>query len=375
MEKLRFEFTVKAKEEDSKSNILCLTSITTPTGEVYNIPTDLQPVSTHTELIKTETFKKVKNINMKRHEKQNVWINLNDSLKKIYLDDSENVQFANLILEERCTQTKITSDISQGDLAKIVENFSKMESNRSKRNLNKLAEKFVLDKFTSKTNNVTQWMELFESECERLILKEDIEKIEILRLFLEGSCIDWYSSMLMKLTINSEWTNWKNNFCETYADKGWSPVKYAISFKYKNGPLLDYALKKEKLILEIDKSIHSSMLINLIAAGLPDFVTNKINRSDMNEPKDLFNEIRSLEHLVRNNIYDKEKNRFVALKNKKEKKVACKICEEKGKKNRYHSEDSCWFKTTPNPTKEDNKIKLINNSQLEYELQEDNSKN
>lgn len=151
-------------------------------------------------------------------------------------------------------------------------------------------------------------MELFESECERLSLRKNEEKIEVLRLFLKGSCTDWYSLMLTKLTINSEWMDWKENFCETYADKGWAPVKYAIGFRYINGSLLDYALKKEKLLLGMNTSMSPDILINLIAAGLPDFVTNRINKTTVKETKDMFNELRSLEHPVKKNASDKKKH-------------------------------------------------------------------
>jgi len=377
MEKLRFEFTLKGKKGDDKTNILCLTSISTPIGEIFDVPENLQDVNLHTELTRTDTFKKVKKVITKRHQKRNVWIILNKTLENIYVDDGGNIQFADFILEEKTEDTQATvqpSGISKEDLQMILENFSTTKITQ-KKNLNRLAEKFILEKFNNKTSNATQWMEFFESECERLNLQKDEEKIEILRLFLEGSCTDWYSSMLMKLTINSEWTIWKTNFCETHADKGWSPVKYAVSFRYMSGPLLDYALRKEKLLLEMDKSISPNMLINLIAAGLPDFVTDKINKAAMKETKDLFNEIRSLEHLVRNSAPDKKKNTSINLKEKQEKKKTCKICEKLGKKNRYHSEDLCWFKAKPHQTKEENQIKLINNSQLECELQDDNSKN
>lgn len=41
------------------------------------------------------------------------------------------------------------------------------------------------------------------------------------------------------------------------------------SFKYINGSLLDYALKKERM-LEMDKSMDKKMLIDLIVTSLPD---------------------------------------------------------------------------------------------------------
>lgn len=377
MEKLRFEIMAKAKKDDEKSTWLYITSIQTIQGDTFEIPNDFQDHDLHTELTKTEEYKKAKNAIAHRHQKRNIWVLLNKELKNVYVDKSGNIQFKDCILEERLvSQTPsegTINGISKEDLQEIISNIAKIKTDQQK-NLHKLADKFILGKFNSKTNNVSQWIKTFESECERFDLENNQEKIEVLRLFLEGSCTDWYSSMLTKLTINSDWTNWKKNFCETYEDKGWFPTKYAIGFKYINGSLLDYALKKEKLLLEMEKSIDTKILINLIVAGLPDFITDRINKTKVTETKDMFNELRSLEHLTRklkdNNI---TKTPNTPSKDMQKKiKTTCRICEGLGKKNRYHSEEMCWF----NPkNKEENKIKLVNNNELEVELQNENQKN
>lgn len=81
---------------------------------------------------------------------------------------------------------------------------------------------------------------------------------------LEGSALDWYSLMLTKYTLNSEWNIWKENFCETYADRSWAPVKNAILYKYLGGSLLDYAFKKERMLLDVNKKIDNNTLVNLM---------------------------------------------------------------------------------------------------------------
>ncbi|KAF9405430.1 hypothetical protein HW555_013826 [Spodoptera exigua] len=43
--------------------------------------------------------------------------------------------------------------------------------------------------------------------------------------------------------LDEKWCYWKNKFCETYVDKGWSPIR--------QGTLHEYALKKERLLLEL----------------------------------------------------------------------------------------------------------------------------
>ncbi|CAB0028080.1 unnamed protein product [Trichogramma brassicae] len=62
-----------------------VTSITTPDGEIFDIPAELQEVSLHTELMKTDIYKEIKITNLKRNQKRNVWILLNAELKTAYV--------------------------------------------------------------------------------------------------------------------------------------------------------------------------------------------------------------------------------------------------------------------------------------------------
>lgn len=146
--------------------------------------------------------------------------------------------------------------------------------------------------------------------------------------------------MLIKLTLTSEWKQWKDDFCDTYENKGWAPIRYAIEFKYRTGSLLEYAIRKEKILLEIDKTINKNTLIDLIAVGLPTFITDKIDRKKLEETKDLFNEIKSLEHLINKKSFHKKKITNPTMRTKDEKEP-CKICKKLNKGNRYHPEPSC----------------------------------
>lgn len=200
-----------------------------------------------------------------------------------------------------------------------------------------------------------------------------MKKNRNLRFFVEKSCLDWYSSMLIKLSLYSDWSEWKKNFCETYGNKGWSPSRYALSFKYKTGSLLDYAIKKEKLLLEVRKTIDTGTLIDVIAAGLPDFIADKIDRESLEATEDIFKEVGKLEHLVnKKKIYERRNN---SNSEQKEKPKPCTICEKLGKGARFHPETSCWFKTKENEIKKNDHIKFVNNSQLEAELNNKDPKN
>ncbi|KAF9424185.1 hypothetical protein HW555_000578 [Spodoptera exigua] len=149
MEKLRFTFAVLAAS-DGKTNVICITSIETPDGCVYDVPDEQKNANKHT-----------------------------NQIRKIYLDAGENVQFNDLYLEE------ITEDIKSSN------NNYKSESEH--KNFVKIADKFLLEKFSGRTSNVNQWIEEFETECERFEILQDESKIEILKHLLEKQCLDWYT--------------------------------------------------------------------------------------------------------------------------------------------------------------------------------------
>ena len=147
--------------------------------------------------------------------------------------------------------------------------------------------------------------------------------------------------MVIKHSMESDWNLWKKSLCDAFANKGWSPLRYAYPFKYSTGTLLEYAIKKEKQLLEIRKDIDKGTLIDLIELGLPNYVANMIDRETLKEAEDVFNEIGKLEHMIyRKPINNKDKH--FNNKGKFEKKP-CSVCKEKNKGLRYHEEDK-WFK-------------------------------
>lgn len=68
----------------------------------------------------------------------------------------------------------------------------------------------------------------------------------------------------------------------------------AIWFK---GSLLDYVFKKVKLLLEM-RSFDTCTMIDLIAAGLPEFILNIMNREILEDIVGLFNEVGKCEHMI-----------------------------------------------------------------------------
>lgn len=374
MEKLRFDFTVK-QTTDGKTNIICITSIATPNGQVFEIPAEYQPANLHQEITSTPNYTKIKKTLVKRHQSRKIWITLTEKISQIYMDEEQNLQFNDCYLEEILEKTSAESIPSGSNqkLEKLLERLLEDKVTKSEtQNLGKIAKEFMIEKFTGRNSNAYQWIKEFNKECERFQISEDRKKIEILKNFLEYASVDWYNCMLMKLTVESEWDRWEKNFCETFANKGWSPIRYALSFKYQAGSLLEYALKKEKLLLEVRKTIDIGTLIDLIAFGLPNYVADKVDRETLQGTEDLYNEIGKLEHLVGKNKYDKKSIIYSETKTKKfEEKKPCQICFNEKKGKRYHPEENCWFKGKNQKTV----VKTVNNSELEIELNEKNPKN
>lgn len=370
MTKLQFEFKVLPSPRDEKSNIIVITSITTECGETFILSEDIQQISLHTELIKTKCYNKIKNSLKKRYQSRKIWILLTEDLKETYIDEGGNIQFKDQFLE-KFVENELSTNAKDDNLTKLLETFVEATqiNTKSKKNYNNIGEKFMLEKFTSKHSNVKQWMDTFENECIRFEIFEDEMKIEVLRLFLDKSCLDWHSATLTKFTINSSWDEWKNRFLNTFADKGWSSVTFALNFKYREGSLIDYALKKERLLLDVNKDMDMYTLIALIVTGLPNFVMNKLNRDELNNTTYLFNEIRKHESLINVRNFAKKKEENFEYKKMYEKKKPCRTCENLNKGIRYHPEDSCWFKTKKSDRENIYKPKAVsNNSIIEVDL-------
>ena len=372
MDRLRFTFTIKAKPDDPKTSVYAITSIFTPAGETYSIPEELQTMNLHKEVLKCEAIiTKIKNSLKKRHDKREVWITLTEGLKHTYIDEG-NMQFEGYLLER--VEEKRGNTTTEESLIKILETLNMKDDTSKHRNKLKLAEKFVLEKFSGKITNVPQWLDNFENECTRLEIITDIDKIGILRLLMEESAMDWYNSMIIKNTVNSEWSIWKENLLETFANKGWAPVRYAFNYKYKQGSMLEYALKKEKLLLEINKSMDTSTLINLIAIGLPNYIADKIDREKIKTTTDLFNNIRGLEHLIKKQIPKEKFDKYTSYKNSnKDNKSPCSICKKANKGVRFHPESTCWFKNSQEDKHK--KQEQISNNLIETEFLDIDPKN
>lgn len=385
MDKLKFNFAMVASE-NQKSNEIVITSIETSENKTYIMPEEVKKMQFHVILASTPAYNKIKNSLQKRHQRRSVWIPLSKELKEIYLDEGVNVIYGDYYLEEMVAETQInvTEASSSMQIPTMNDSLKPLEAmlkkfmdEKDSVNLTKISSKFLIEKFSNKNTNAKQWITDFENECLRYEVNTDKKIIEIFKLFLEKSCLDWYSSMLMKFTITSEWKIWKENFIMTYSSKGWTPSRYAITFKYKSGLLVDYAVKKERLLLEMRNTIDTGTLIDLIAVGLPNSISDRIDRESLENTQDLYHELGKLEHLAERKIMSESNNNYYKSSKPNKTfpvKVPCKICEKNNNVKRYHPESLCWFKKENLENKND-KIRYVNNSELENELLREDPKN
>ena len=319
MEKLKFEFKMRGGA-DGKTNILCITSIETPDERKFIVPDEIQPASLHTVIANHEVFPKVKKSITKRNQWRKIWITVTEQIRKDYLDEEENLQFKDYYLEESTINSNITNESAQTTtLEKLIEKL--IETNqKSEKPIEKIAKELTINEFNNKTQNASQWLD------------------------------------------------WRKKCCDTFANKGWSPIRYAINFKYQTGSLIEYALRKEKLMLETRKDIDVGTLIDLIAVSLPNYVSDKIDRNTLIETEDLYNELDKLEHLT----YKKTDIPKKANEQGQKVKTPCTLCKEKLNKVGFHPVESCWYKDTQ---EKDKREKKIYNALIDIETEEQDPKN
>lgn len=76
----------------------------------------------------------------------------------------------------------------------------------SRKNFKKIREDFVLENFDGKNFPIASWFQMFEKECARCQVTLDEDKILILRLFLDRTAKDWFSSKVVTIGLDVDMT-------------------------------------------------------------------------------------------------------------------------------------------------------------------------
>ena len=324
-------------------------------GEVwFHIPDEFQRVSTfHDTLAAVGPVKSALNVITKRGQYRTVNVTVSKSVADLYLDSDDNLVFNELMLEEVVVGSEShPPDPKLAELALCIQKFKPPES------VNDILKHFLIEKFSPKNKNVEAWCALFESESARFSLV-GAKQIEVFKSCLDGSMSDWFAVSQRKLSISAGWSQWKELLLSTFSDSSWKPIRYAFNFRYLSGSLIDYAVKKERMLLELDRNLPQLVILDLIVVGLPNHIQNGLNKNNVTTIQILHNKLKKFEvgdkdpsskykfnkfqnfSLSKNNIENPTSKNFENKRNVNKK--PCSICAGKGFE-RYHPESNCWNK-------------------------------
>ena len=338
----------------------------------FSLPTEHRNLQEHKELLTISTIKSaiqaIKPINGYRK----IGIKFDECLKKVYYDDDENLSYQDAPLEEINNEENGQSHDKYQDENFLIKRIQELELKLQQQNefkLKDIEKKFLLEKF-DKTQNPTEWITQFESECARYKMNESAHCIEALRFFVTASAKQWYESNLKKIGLTN-WYEWKKSFLLVFIDKGWSTVRKAYTYKYLGGSLIDYALTKENLCLEIENDDVVLSRIHNIVMGLPIEIQNELDREKISTVDKLYTELRRLDGQYNKRFREKNQNEnrtLVKKSNDIKFKKPCHICEALGWKNRFHLANECRNKMLYEKKRETNLTEAGSTSDIEAEM-------
>lgn len=353
--KARFHFASEAL--DSKTTIVKVKSIQLldQPEVVYLFPRDAQTNVQHSQLFTHPVTKGVLNTLKTRNKYRKVVITLlADGLRNIYLDDEGNVFFSGIYLEG--VQADISSQSSPAPQNPNLE-----------RSIHSVTKNMVLEKFNGKNFNAGEWLKLFKLECNRLDIAEG-KYSEVLRLFLEGPPLEWYTLFLNTHTLVHPWESWNNSFVDTFDVKNWSEIAYAYNYKYLNGSFLDFALRKRSLLLNVDPELTTNSQINLIIIALPNFIRSRIAKKELANIDYLMSALGQIEPQERKINTISYERKFPSKQTEVNRNSSCSYCERKGFGHRSHAESDCRTKMNDLKKNGNDKIKFTNNTEIQNSI-------
>lgn len=356
-------FRIEAKPTDTQQLTYAVTRIKLDDLE-YQFPTSLQHISYHVELNKVKVVQTaIKAIN-KLGQYRTVNVKLDSTLKEIYFDEEDNPIFKDNLLEtyettdlNTLTHSSTSENVNYDQtnmqaLTKLVECLEMKLKDNNRKQLKEIVKEMDVDKFDGK-NNPEDFIDKFETECVNKNLTDDEKKIKALKYLLKEIAIDWYSAVHIK-NGDKDWNLWKKSFLSVFGFKNWQVIRYAYAYKYQSGKLIDYALKKQRLLLEIEPKMTDMSMIHMIAIGLPISIQDKLKKDEITTAAILLEEITKLDtpRNIPNNYLKKDATDNNQNKQKKViKKEECSICVKLNKPGRFHPKEKCWFNSNNNEIK------------------------
>lgn len=330
----------------------------------FGLPDQLKDLDLHKELLEIKTIVSSKNSITKVGGYRKVAVTFKPELQNKYLDEDDNFRISDHYLEEYNVDEASAFNMALGEtktanevfLIKRIKELEERISTTYEVTLREIEQKFLLGKFNGK-QEAGNWITCFEKECIRFKIFDGSTRVEALKLFIEGNVKEWYGSCLIKLPL-ADWEVWKNSFLVVYGKKSWSGIRTAFDYKYMFGSLIDFALKKERLLLEADKDMPEIYRVYQIVYNLPLNVQDRLDREKIETVDDVIRELNKFNEsfMIQKRSEEKqhvEKKRIDIMKKSPEKikdinKRPCTICEGLGFKNRFHPMSVCRNKQTKN---------------------------
>ncbi len=365
----RFQFYFIAEGQDKTTSVSCKGIRNFGEECWYLFPEEYQKMQFHKALMELSPVKNAVAVLKSRGQFRTVKVTLPDELAKLYRDDDGNFVFKDFLLGEARSGSVMQSAESKID--ELVSSLARVAEPKEE-SVKEILKHFLVEKFSPKNKNVEAWCELFEKESLRFRLSGQ-KQIEVLKSCLDESMGDWFVVNQRRLDNSAVWKDWKAKLVSTFGDSSWKPVRYAYNFKYISGSYIDYAVKKERMLLELDRKLPDLVILDLIVVGLPSHIQNSLNRNSVinidllhsklkkfeadDRISDSSNKFRKNKSVFNKVFSNQSKNFDNSPKNKKTNvnsnnvksdnwvvKKPCATCSSRGFPDRFHPESSCWFK-------------------------------
>ena len=388
-----FFFTNVSSPLNPKTNIAVVKSIRLGNDHItYGFPVEVQHIKNHEKLCRIPTVHSNVKAMTQRGQYRLLKIKMDEELQEIYVDDHGNAKFRECFLEAQDPK----------ELAERTK--TEAEINRSKP-LVTLVKDMVLPKYSSKSKNAAVWIRSLNMECDRLGIMEG-RRAEVMRIFMEKTPLEWFDAQ-WTAHYEDNWGRWTLNFMEAFGDKGWNEVFTASTWKWIPGTTYaDYIIKKNSLLIDAIPDMSEKVRVYVTIVGLPREVRDKLEKSEMETLGKLLSEIskwevsasesnsyrnrgsnrneegRRSERNEKRNSNERDRN---GNKPKNPDYRPCRLCEKKGRRERYHHVNECWFNPSSSnyrPHLDKNKdkntdkmIKVANNTEFQGLFDEMDSKN
>ena len=345
---------------DRKALIACVESVRFEAEDAtYKIPVVYQPLDFHETITSNTTIaalvKNSKKTFNREGQYRNVKIKMTEEMRKAYLDEDENFIFRDCVLELDEPTIEETNPTQETQEKRIPPKDDGL------RILNKIEASFAIPKFDRSSQKAEDWFQDFELECARFDINTDEMRVRALKYFVKDVAEDWYKASLTQFSIK-DLASWKNSFLTVFGDRGWTRVEYAMAFKYLQGSYTDYAIKKLRLLLEIERKMTTESKINSIVVGLPQEIRSQIDKKDVTGVDELMSILSKFETPMKyqkqpwkndgvQNVKNIEKrNKSPNEKQGSAEKKPCPICLKMNLRNRFHPEEKCWNRKPSVPT-------------------------